>query len=256
MVCIIDDREDVWNFAPNLVHVKPYSFFKQTGDINAPPGSKDAVLKKIPEKQSEKIKEEKTSEERSNTPPLPSAEVKNPTKPAEKENEKEDISEDNIKDDLELSDDDMEADEQNDAAQAEAKAKEEEEEKKKSDKEKEKEQEKEKSSGSKCEDDLLDVEDTDDYLLYLEDILKTIHKAYYDLLDQMKDEGEEVPNLKTVIPYVKRKALQGISVVFSGVVPTHVPLRKSRAYLVAKSLGANVTENVIPETKGDVLKTV
>ena len=41
MVCIIDDREDVWNFAPNLVHVKPYSFFKNTGDINAPPGSKE-----------------------------------------------------------------------------------------------------------------------------------------------------------------------------------------------------------------------
>ena len=37
-VCIIDDREDVWNFAPNLVHVKPYHFFKNTGDINAPPG--------------------------------------------------------------------------------------------------------------------------------------------------------------------------------------------------------------------------
>mgnify|MGYP001236140249 CR=1 FL=1 len=28
MVCIIDDREDVWSFAPNLVHVKPYIFFK------------------------------------------------------------------------------------------------------------------------------------------------------------------------------------------------------------------------------------
>lgn len=38
MVCIIDDREDVWNFAPNLIHVKPYHFFQHTGDINAPPG--------------------------------------------------------------------------------------------------------------------------------------------------------------------------------------------------------------------------
>ena len=36
MVCIIDDREDVWNYAPNLVHVKPYVFFKNAGDINAP----------------------------------------------------------------------------------------------------------------------------------------------------------------------------------------------------------------------------
>ena len=33
MVCIIDDREDVWNYAPNLVHVKPYIFFNSTGEL-------------------------------------------------------------------------------------------------------------------------------------------------------------------------------------------------------------------------------
>lgn len=37
MVCIIDDREDVWRHASNLIHVRPYSFFQSTGDINAPP---------------------------------------------------------------------------------------------------------------------------------------------------------------------------------------------------------------------------
>ena len=36
MVCIIDDREDVWDFAPNLITVKPYQFFKGTGDVNDP----------------------------------------------------------------------------------------------------------------------------------------------------------------------------------------------------------------------------
>ena len=36
MVCIIDDREDVWNFAPNLITVKPYKFFKGSDDINDP----------------------------------------------------------------------------------------------------------------------------------------------------------------------------------------------------------------------------
>ena len=35
-MCIIDDREDVWNFAPNVVPVKPYQFFSNTGDINSP----------------------------------------------------------------------------------------------------------------------------------------------------------------------------------------------------------------------------
>lgn len=28
MICMIDDREDVWNFAPGLVAVKPYMYFK------------------------------------------------------------------------------------------------------------------------------------------------------------------------------------------------------------------------------------
>ena len=36
MVVIIDDREDVWRNCPNLVHVKPYLFFADVGDINAP----------------------------------------------------------------------------------------------------------------------------------------------------------------------------------------------------------------------------
>ncbi|KAI9304438.1 hypothetical protein BJ944DRAFT_266855 [Cunninghamella echinulata] len=36
MVAIIDDRFDVWDFSPHLVHVKPYFFFKGTGDINNP----------------------------------------------------------------------------------------------------------------------------------------------------------------------------------------------------------------------------
>ncbi|MCI4395600.1 hypothetical protein PGIGA_G00182420 [Pangasianodon gigas] len=46
MVCIIDDREDVWKFAPNLITVKKYVYFKGTGDINAPPGSREAQLVK------------------------------------------------------------------------------------------------------------------------------------------------------------------------------------------------------------------
>ncbi|NXP79995.1 CTDP1 phosphatase, partial [Ramphastos sulfuratus] len=46
MVCIIDDREDVWKFAPNLITVKKYVYFQGIGDINAPPGSRDLQEKK------------------------------------------------------------------------------------------------------------------------------------------------------------------------------------------------------------------
>ncbi|KAM4724907.1 RNA polymerase II subunit A C-terminal domain phosphatase isoform 2-T2 [Anableps anableps] len=44
MVCIIDDREDVWKFAPNLITVKKYIYFQGIGDINAPPGSREAPI--------------------------------------------------------------------------------------------------------------------------------------------------------------------------------------------------------------------
>ncbi|KAJ7413560.1 CTD phosphatase subunit 1 [Willisornis vidua] len=46
MVCIIDDREDVWKFAPNLITVKKYVYFQGIGDINAPPSSREIQMKK------------------------------------------------------------------------------------------------------------------------------------------------------------------------------------------------------------------
>nr|XP_057903350.1 RNA polymerase II subunit A C-terminal domain phosphatase [Doryrhamphus excisus]XP_057903351.1 RNA polymerase II subunit A C-terminal domain phosphatase [Doryrhamphus excisus] len=46
MVCIIDDREDVWKFAPNLITVKKYVYFEGIGDMNAPPGSQEALMAK------------------------------------------------------------------------------------------------------------------------------------------------------------------------------------------------------------------
>nr|XP_060166137.1 RNA polymerase II subunit A C-terminal domain phosphatase isoform X2 [Globicephala melas] len=41
MVCIIDDREDVWKFAPNLITVRKYVYFQGTGDVNAPCGPRE-----------------------------------------------------------------------------------------------------------------------------------------------------------------------------------------------------------------------
>ena len=206
MVCIIDDREDVWKFAPNLVHVKPYNFFKNTGDINAPPGLPDNKQEAAAEKMDEGPKGLKDLE----------GEEK----------------------DLDLSDEDNSSSAEDVADRGK--------------KEEDKDDEGEKKMNEESEDDLKEMEDTDDYLKYLQDILTTIHTAYYDLLEQFKEEKtEKKPDLKSVIPYVKRKTLQGTNVLFSGVVPNHVPLKKSRAYLVARSLGANVQEKVVVTAEGE-----
>lgn len=58
MVCIIDDREDVWNYARNLVHVKPYVWFKDVGDINdinlpSPPIPSEQLIPPISEREFE-----------------------------------------------------------------------------------------------------------------------------------------------------------------------------------------------------------
>lgn len=39
MVVVVDDRADVWQWSPSLIKVRPYRFFTDTGDINAPPNS-------------------------------------------------------------------------------------------------------------------------------------------------------------------------------------------------------------------------
>ena len=87
------------------------------------------------------------------------------------------------------------------------------------------------------------------FVCMLKDILRTIHKAYYEMFeDNCKQETKAVPDMKKVLPYVRRKVLEKECVVFSGVVPTNVPLEKSKPYLVARSLGAVVMDKVTEKT--------
>lgn len=100
-------------------------------------------------------------------------------------------------------------------------------------------------------DDQVEVEEEDDYLLYLEDILKNLHKEYFKEYDQkceLHGKEVEVPDMKRIIPTYRSKILAGKKLVFSGLVPTPVPLTESRAYKVARLLGAEVTENLEPDT--------
>lgn len=43
LVVIIDDRADVWQYSEALIQIKPYRFFKEVGDINAPKNSKEQM---------------------------------------------------------------------------------------------------------------------------------------------------------------------------------------------------------------------
>ena len=306
MVCIIDDRKDVWNYAANLIPVKPYTFFDGTADINAPPGSdddKDTVTEKkgitaATKRQSRVVRIPRQKNK------VPASNIV--SKPEETRGEvNEQISQDdqsfltakNATDDdpdlveqteaLELeprpsqvSSPDLEAQAASETivqtteqsnqsiASSEAEGKlpevdegcstENTESKPIPDDGKEPEilpetDKRPDYAKEQKEDDADDYEemiewiDNDDYLLYLEDILKRIHTAYYELHDQMSAKGErnEVPDMKSIIPYVKKKVLKGTNILFSGVIPVSQPTENSRVYHDAKSLGANVHSELI-----------
>lgn len=86
----------------------------------------------------------------------------------------------------------------------------------------------------------IEIEDPDDYLLYLEVILRNIHKRFYAIYD----ETTEIPDLKIIVPKIRCEVLRGQNLVFSGLVPTQMKMEQSRAYFIAKSLGADVQPNI------------
>ncbi|KAI8098007.1 uncharacterized protein B0P05DRAFT_522944 [Gilbertella persicaria] len=60
MVVVLDDRSDVWSFAPNLIRIKPYEFFVGTGDINnvSNGASKENITQAVAEKNDDLLKDD------------------------------------------------------------------------------------------------------------------------------------------------------------------------------------------------------
>lgn len=395
MVCIIDDREDVWNYAPNLIHVKPYHFFRHTGDINAPPGLEkseqdekdgfDFTMLKNKENSQASLEEAQAAElvqRRDSMPCLTDDEdssEKTPDEPPPSTLQKEEEKvEEDLSADLNLSDDEADAEggaEENGGAvlpksppdsqdtepqnttetKSHAKGKSQVQElspeaspiesSKMTNEDKHMEEkapgnlsspkvvqqmagesssttdtekpakgvkstdillstsDSKQSVESDCADGAnastcgesisakgdtkdksesvsekksvagkevnngavsaptcspssereLDVEDGDDYLLYLQDILILIHKAFYSMM--RKGDSSSAPDLRLLIPYVRKKVLKGVRLVFSGVVPNNVKLSSSKPYQVAVNLGATVQEKLVRKGPREELTT-
>ena len=114
MVCIIDDREDVWTYANNLVHVQPYNFFKNAGDINDPHGVKKANNKK----DDPEVNGPERRLERRQSIDMPSIDDKEEVVEEKEVEDKDDkIQDDKIQDDVSMVSDDLELsdDDSNDA---------------------------------------------------------------------------------------------------------------------------------------------
>lgn len=208
MVCIIDDREDVWNYARNLVCVQPYVFFKNTGDINEP----STLIKR-------KIKRPRLNEQDPTTTTI------NATNTTNKINN----TTNNNSADIATTDENS-----NSATTTSAKA-----------------PLVDETAGvdSSAVGDIgsvmgvLDLQqgnsasstrlhDPDDYLGYLERILRNIHDEYYRIYEtrmltthgqtgKTNDVNEtDLPDVKKILPMIKSRVLENCVITFSGVVPT------------------------------------
>ncbi|XP_022663372.1 RNA polymerase II subunit A C-terminal domain phosphatase-like isoform X2 [Varroa jacobsoni] len=206
LVAIIDDREDVWNFAANLVTVKPYVFFRGAGDINAPIGGL-AEFHSLPPSDGGSC-----------------SAFLSPRNPVVIHSDRDVVA--CLRDLIEHS-----------CAQV---------------------------------DGFVEYDDADDYLLYLEDILTTIHRAFFELYEQMQSQPgssdsntassqvgngssgaagrpSRIPDLKTVIPYVRQKVLKDVVLVFTGCLPTNQRPEVAKIYQVAVALGARVHKDLSKE---------
>lgn len=122
------------------------------------------------------------------------------------------------------------------------------------------------SSGSENRHKLL--RDDDEELLYLEQSLRRVHTEYYDAYARQlaKAQGGRiaelrgsqkkkqplndrydlamVPDVKIIMPQIKRRVLKGVVLVLSGVVPLHLDWRTSDVTLWAQNFGARVEQDV------------
>ncbi|KAK8739925.1 hypothetical protein OTU49_003269 [Cherax quadricarinatus] len=340
LVCIIDDRTDVWNYSPNVVQVVPYHFFRHTGDINAPQGlqnrenedckgidfknlkkendkdigfttaddqdddgdedkkdySSDSDNDKDSKEMSHKVIEDsRVNSDQTRTETVINDDMKEIDGKNEKVNKVFDskcTKEENSSERILLTDslpnrnasEDKVEDKNTKADLSEMKPNSE---KKNIDNEMKvknidkldmkmiemdtltnndsirKEEEVDGSIAASGKivtctkrngNNVLDVVDNDDYLLYLEDILKKIHKRFFEEYDAPQEQAivdHPLPDLKAIVPAVRKEVLKGVNIVFSGVVPQQMKLQYSKAYIIATSFGASVSERLIVKAKTD-----
>ncbi|GFS82711.1 RNA polymerase II subunit A C-terminal domain phosphatase [Nephila pilipes] len=319
MVCIIDDREDVWNFSPNVIQVKPYSYFRNTGDINAPPPS---LPSQYPKDQSAKIQTSlaQNSKQNQSTNPVtqPFSEIRkqdqsekpvvsspfSPNKSQSPEQNQSSLPNQSIKPEIQsskktkeqsvkseaqltfpqkeieaskvvsntdvtviinstvISNVDKDLNEKlteiqnssiiSDASNVTVDSKISEE----STKNNSSESNKVENNNPELTENASDltsgtadlycvINETDDYLLYLEEILIRIHQTFYALLEKINTDGvKTIPDLKEIVPSLRSGILKNVNIVFSSVIPTNCVPEDHHIWTLAESMGARVFKDL------------
>jgi RNA polymerase II subunit A-like phosphatase len=278
MVVIIDDRGDVWKWTDNLIKVSPYDFFVGIGDINSsflpkkPQVNAAKALVKSKKEQHDSKKAQATPQANGSVAPTkdntPKAEVStleqlvtmgggdNPVLLQEQASEQDEAIAHQVED-RPLLQKQKELDAEDEAAET------------KSQKENG-----ESSNGEEAQDPskhrhhLLDDHDTE--LYQLQERLELVHRTFFEEYDRKRTQslggrvseliGEPaptkdkdvdlmmVPDIKIIMPRIKRKILEGVVLVFSGVLPLGTDMQNADISLWAKSFGVILTHRINSRT--------
>lgn len=283
MVLIIDDRGDVWKWNENLIKVTPYDFFVGIGDINSSFLPKKPELPSGPKPSS--TAQQKTAQlnddsaKQETTRKLGGDETKETSEPTIQHQDSPAATDTSaleqlvsmgagddprtLQEQTSRQDETLAAQleerpllkkqlqlEQEDAAKAAATTT--------------KNHESSGSNGIPADNNVVEkprhhiLEDHDRQLDYLERFLAMVHARYFEQFTQIRGarwkqlitdaDLASVPDVKTLMPAIKKAVLDGVFIVLSGVVPIGWDIQNSDLAMWAKSFGAKIEEEVTRKT--------
>ncbi|KAJ6018958.1 hypothetical protein N7499_009865 [Penicillium canescens] len=260
MVVIIDDRGDVWRWSPNLIKVSPYDFFVGIGDINSSflPKKQEIAAKQqaIQPKEPAKKKEHHVNGKSEAGTEVSALEQLvtmggDPRLLQEQTNAQEETILHQVEDrpllqkqkELEAEDEVAESNESTSSME-------------------------DSQESMKHRHHLL--EDHDQELFQLQNRLEQVHTQFFDEYDKKRTlalggrvaalRGEKVPSkdkdvdlklvpdVKDIMPQIKRRILGGVVLVFSGVLPLGTDFQNADISLWAKSFGVIISPKVNART--------
>ncbi|CAG7986179.1 unnamed protein product [Penicillium olsonii] len=262
MVVIIDDRGDIWRWSPNLIKVSPYDFFVGIGDINSSflPKKQDIGANKpqIEQKAPEKPKENHVNGQTQNPEGTEVSALEQMVTMGGGDSprllqEQADAQEETILHQVEdrpLLQKQKELDAEDNPESNESPSVE------------------ESQESAKHRHHLL--EDHDQELYQLQDRLEQVHLQFYEEYDKKRTlaiggrvaalRGEKVhskdrdvdlklvPDVKDIMPRIKRRILGGVVLVFSGVLPLGIDFQNADISLWAKSFGVTISSRINART--------
>jgi len=264
MVVIIDDRGDVWQWENNLIKVVPYDFFVGIGDINSsflpkkngqltgPIKKRKSVAKLEAAAELSKEEEELAKLRKGETNGVQEHVQENPPNTVDRiielgggEGNTDLLLEQSITRNQSIEQ------QQHDRPLAKLQH--------------DLEQLQEKSDGEKSSHSEDGEDEEEENLLYDDDneltslmkVLDNVHEEYYNLYDDTKAKLHSIkPDLTKIIPRMKSQCLQGVTILFSGIIPLGVNIDSADIVIWCKQFGVKVVNEVYPEVTHVVCRDV